>query len=278
MPELAEVEHARGVLERLAAGRVVTEAWCADDDIVVSGATCDEVTAALLGARVTGAGRRGKHLWIELDRRPWVLLHFGMTGAIRTPGDEPLALETSGETVDRSWPPRFCKLHVTLDDGTRLAFVNARRLGRIRLRQDPSAEPPISKLGFDPLLDLPGAKEFAALVRRRKIAIKALLLNQGFAAGVGNWIADEVLYQARIRPQRRADGLKAREIEALRVAIGEVVRIAVAVDARKEAFPEDWLFHRRWGKQDGTTTLAGDPIRHDEVGGRTTAWVPTVQR
>jgi formamidopyrimidine-DNA glycosylase len=201
-----------------------------------------------------------------------------MTGAIRTLGDDPIVLETSAATVDRAWPPRFCKLHLAFDDGARLGFVNARRLGRIRLRDEPLKEPPISKLGFDPLLDLPGKTEFAERVRRRRTPIKALLLDQKFAAGVGNWIADEVLFQARIRPRRRADKLRLYEIEALRVAIGEVVRIAVSVDARKDAFPADWLFHRRWGKQKNATTLGGDRIRHDQIGGRTTAWVPDVQR
>jgi formamidopyrimidine-DNA glycosylase len=278
MPELAEVEHARRIVERIAGGRRITDVWCADDEIVVSGTTASEVVSALRGATVTGAGRRGKHLWLELDRRPWLLLHFGMTGAIRSPGDDPIPLETSAATVDQAWPPRFCKLHFTLDDGGRLGFVNARRLGRIRLRDHPLLEPPISKLGFDPLLDLPQKAEFARLVRRRKIPIKALLLDQKFAAGVGNWIADEVLFQARVRPRRRADRLRLYEIEALRVAIGEVVRIAVEVDARKDAFPADWLFHRRWGKKSDATTLAGDSIRHDRIGGRTTAWVPAVQR
>ena len=278
MPELAEVEHARGVLERLAAGREVTDAWCADDSIVVHGTTADAVVSALLGSRIAGAGRWGKHLWIELEGGPSVLLHFGMTGAIRTPGDDPIELETSGREIDRTWPPRFCKLHFTLDDGTRLGFVNARRLGRIRLRADPRGEPPISKLGFDPLIELPDKAEFAKRVKRRRIPIKALLLDQKFAAGVGNWIADEVLYQSKIRPRRRADRLRLYEVERLRVTIGEVVATAVAVDARKDLFPEDWLFHRRWGKQKDATTVDGHPIRHDEIGGRTTAWVPDVQR
>jgi formamidopyrimidine-DNA glycosylase len=277
MPELAEVEHARKTLERLATGRQVVDVWCADDDIVVEDSSA-AVDQALRGATVTGAHRWGKQLWISLDSGPCVCLHFGMTGAIRTPGDDPLHLETAAKSVDHTWPPRFCKLHVTLDDGTRLAFVNSRRLGRIRLREDPRAEPPVSKLGFDPLLNLPDKAEFARLVKRRKISIKALLLDQKFAAGVGNWIADEVLYQARVRPRRRTDRLRLYEIEALRVALDEVVRVAVEVDARKDAFPAEWLFHRRWGKQKDATTHDGEPIRHDDIAGRTTAWVPTVQR
>lgn len=73
-----------------------------------------------------------------------------------------------------------------------LAFLDARRLGRIRLRLQPSKEPPISELGFDPLLSMPTVKEFASLVSKRSCAIKALLLDQSFSAGVGNWVAGNV--------------------------------------------------------------------------------------
>jgi formamidopyrimidine-DNA glycosylase len=107
--------------------------------------------------------------------------------------------------------------------------------------------------------------------------IKSLLLDQGFAAGVGNWIADEVLYQAGIDPRRRADTLSAAEARRLRTKLVAVVRKAVAVDARKERFPRGWLFHRRWGRDPEALDAAGRPIEFLRIGGRTTAWVPAVQ-
>ena len=111
-----------------------------------------------------------------------------------------------------SWPPRFTKIRLILNDGGELAMTNKRRLGRIRLRQDPLGEVPISQLGFDPLLDLPSPARFSDLVAKRSTPVKALLLDQAFAAGVGNWIADEVLYQARLDPSRRADELTRAEV------------------------------------------------------------------
>ena len=89
-------------------------------------------------------------------------------------------------------------------------MTNARRLGRIRLRHDPLNEPPLNQLGFDPLLDLPSPLVFSALLRGRHTVVN-LLLDQRFAAGVGNWIADEVLYQTGIAPQRRASSLSDAE-------------------------------------------------------------------
>ena len=98
------------------------------------------------------------------------------------------------------------------------------------------------------------------MVLARKTTVKGLLLNQAFAAGVGNWIADEVLYQAELAPTRRANALKSDEVKALRKALGAVVRKAVSVDADKKRFPKAWLFHHRWGQVEGATTYRGEPL------------------
>ena len=179
-------------------------------------------------------------------------------------------------TEDEPWPPRFTKFEVELDDGGRLAMTCSRRLGRIRLLDDPESEPPVSRLGFDPLTQMPSARVFLELARRRRGMVKGVLLDQRFAAGVGNWIADEVLFQAGVAPRRRAESLTDEELARLRSRLGAVVRKACSVDADKDRFPRTWLFHRRWGKQAGRT-IGGDEVVFDEVAGRTTAWVPARQ-
>ncbi|MHC5114424.1 MAG: DNA-formamidopyrimidine glycosylase family protein [Planctomycetota bacterium] len=279
MPELPELERARRLAERVAVGRVIQVVRCADDRIVLDGATPARVRRALTGRRVVAAHRHGKQLWFELDRRPWPLFHFGMTGGFRVPNEEALRLASSPKNGEpAAWPPRFTKIHLFLDDGGELVMTNARRLGRIRLREDPASEPPISDLGFDPLLELPAPKRFSELIRGRSAIVKALLLDQSFAAGVGNWIADEVLYQARVDPRRRASSLSDAEARRVRSRLGAIVRRAVDVDADKTRFPRTWLFHRRWGKDRDARTAKGGRIRHTTIGGRTTAWVPSVQK
>jgi formamidopyrimidine-DNA glycosylase len=155
---------------------------------------------------------------------------------------------------------------------------NARRLGRIRLVDQPLTDPPISRLGFDALIDLPRSAQLAEKLAQRHAAIKAVLLDQSLAAGVGNWIADEVLYQARIDPRRKASDLRRDEVTRLRQKLREIIRKAVAVDADKSRFPRTWLFHARWGKDSQARTLDGQPIKFIVVGGRTTAYVPALQR
>ncbi|MBI4580241.1 MAG: Fpg/Nei family DNA glycosylase [Planctomycetes bacterium] len=265
MPELPEVESARRLVERHLVGRCIVRVAVVDDRIVYAGVAPRRFARVLRGRRVEAVRRRGKHLWFELDRRPWPAFHFGMTGwfeVYRCPADR----------------PPFWKVEFALDNDTRLAMPDARRLGRIRLLADPEHAPPISELGFDPLLDMPDAAAFAAGLAGRRAPIKAVLLDQGFSAGVGNWIADEVLYQARLAPRRRACDLTTAEAHRLRSTILRVIHKAVDLDADNSRFPRAWLFHHRWGRNSDAATARGEKIVHATIGGRTTAWVPAVQR
>jgi formamidopyrimidine-DNA glycosylase len=265
MPELPEVENARRHAERALVGRRVLQVVAFADPIVFDDTSPERFVRALRGRRIEAVRRKGKYLWMELDARPWPLFHFGMTGSFRF-------------YRDPDPRPRFWKMELLADDGTRLAMADARRFGRIRLRRDPLSEPPLADLGFDPLVGLPPVAELAALLGRRRAPVKSVLLDQGLFAGVGNWIADEVLYQAGLRPQRLASELSRAEVGRLRARILAVIRKAVAVDADSDRFPATWLFHHRWGKNAEARTARGESILHEAIGGRTTAWVPTRQR
>ena len=280
MPELPEVEAARRLLTHAAVGRRIVSARVIPDPIVFQGVSPVRVRRALVGRRVVAAHRHGKHLWLELDQRPWPCFHFGMSGGIEVRGRQRQRLMVEGRRArEEPWPPRFLKLHLTLDDGGEVVFRDARRLGRVRLRHDPAAEPPISLLGFDALHDVPSPGRLAALFAKRAAPVKAVLLDQSFSAGVGNWIADEVLYQARIDPRRRTDTLTRAEIGRIRSRLRSVISTAVRAGADSDRFPRKWLFHTRWSKRlQSPVTVRGERIRYLTVGGRTTAWVAEVQR
>jgi formamidopyrimidine-DNA glycosylase len=265
MPELPEVEAARERLEGRILGRRIRSAEAVHDPVLFRGITGRRLAEALVGRRVKAVGRRGKHLWFELDRRPWPSFHFGMTGSFAV-YDEPAAR------------PRFWRLEVVFAGGVRIAFSDPRRFGRIRLQRDPAREPPISRLGADPLLEPPTRRTLEEVLARRRAPLKAVLLDQTVFAGVGNWVADEILYQARLSPVRPASSLDREEVARLRRSLLAVVRRAVAVRADSERFPRTWLFHTRWGRTEGATTAGGEAIVHATVGGRTTAWVPTRQK
>lgn len=278
MPELPEVERGRKIAENAAKGSIITEIWLDDDNIVFDNTPPSTFRDALLNRQVLAIKRHGKQLWFELDKRPWPLFHFGMTGAFLSKAEDAFQLETGPDADKTTWPPRFSKIRLGFSNGAELVMVNSRRFGRIRLRQDPENEEPISKLGFDPLCGLPPAGTFAETVTKRKGSLKGLLLDQKFAAGVGNWIADEVLYQARLAPGRTANTLSNGEIERLREKLYAVIRLAVSVDAEKEKFPREWLFHERWSKGKQVSTSEGHEIVFEKIAGRTTAWVPFLQK
>eukprot|EP00850_Spirogloea_muscicola_P018052 SM000161S02434 [mRNA] locus=s161:189870:193004:+ [translate_table: standard] len=276
MPELPEVEAARRSVQQHCVGRRIASAVVEADSLVIDGISPQQLRDGLVGRVVTAAGRKGKNLWMELDRRPWPTFHFGMTGHIMIQGEH-VAQYMRGTKKDPSdWPPKFHKLVFKMDNDVEVAFCDGRRLARIRLLDDPVMTPPISELGWDALLELPDPLDLASQVTKRKAPVKAVLMDQGVAAGIGNWVADEVLYQARVHPAQPANTLLAEQCKGLHRSIKYVLETAVNAGSDSKNFPKNWLFHVRWSKKPGI--LDGQKIHFETIGGRTSAFVPAIQK
>jgi len=276
MPELPEVESARQLLINHVKGKTIIDVELQEDEILF--VSCGAIfEKAVLNKKVTQVGRKGKHMyWILEGAKLHPTFHFGMTGAFKVKDVEwTQYLKTKIDS--NSWPPRFWKLWMKFDDGTELCFVNSRRLGRIRLLENPLEEKPIADLGFDALDEVPTLADFSELVLKRKTSLKALLLNQGFSAGVGNWVADEMLYQSKLHPATKASDLAPTELHRLHKAFG-IVQQACKVNADYTKFPKDWLFLYRWGKAKDAKDFFGNRIEFQTVGGRTSAFVPKFQK
>lgn len=275
MPELPEVEVcARAVADALI-GSPIRTVKVLDDPIVFDEQSSKQVAAALRGRTVEAVERRGKYMWCRLDRGPHPVIHLGMTGGLIVNDVSPLHLHAHGQTDPVEWGQRFARLSIRSESGATVIYADPRRFGRIRLRDEPAEEKPIGNLGPDLLTDPPTARALHAVLERRRAAIKSVLLDQKVLAGVGNWIADEGLYQARIDPHRIAAELDLETVTRLRRALVRIVRRAVDSGARYDKFPRGWLFHNRWGKRAGR--CGSHEIQFDTIGGRTTAWVPAVQ-
>ena len=180
MPELPEAERARRQLERVV-GREIVAVDDADTYVCRPHAP-GEMAAALVGHRLTDTHRRGKFLWAETDGGPGLGLHLGMAGSL-TVDEEP---------APRNWD-RFV---LEFDGGGRLALRDKRRLGRAVL------DPDFSHVGPDAAEV--GREEFRARVGRGTAPLKARLLDQTVISGVGNLLADEILWRARLGPRRVA--------------------------------------------------------------------------
>ncbi|RYG47453.1 Fpg/Nei family DNA glycosylase [bacterium] len=278
MPELPEVEAARCMIRRTLQGSPIREVSLPDDPILLGDTPPEAVRAALLGSTVMEVGRKGKYWWLELDRSPWVFGHLGMTGQILDFSDEPAKYRHGRKALDENGEPKWLKLDLRTEDGRRLVFSDPRRLGRLWLAENAASDRRLAKLGPDAFEDLPSPEEFHRRLARRKAPLKAVLLDQAFLAGIGNYLADEMLYQARVAPDRIAASLSVEETARLRTALQSILSHAVSVDADYERFPTDWLFHHRWGGDKGSPEIGGRAIQRDTIGGRTTAWVPELQR
>ncbi|KAG5248567.1 formamidopyrimidine-DNA glycosylase [Salix suchowensis] len=251
MPELPEVEAARRAIEEHCTGKKIKKAIIAEDSKVIDGVSPSDFVAALVGKTIVSAHRKGKNLWLQLDSPPFPSFQFGMAGAVYIKGVAVTKYKRSAVNDSDEWPSKYSKFFVQLDDGLELSFTDKRRFAKVRLLEDPASKPPISELGPDALLELMTVDELHGSLSKKKIAIKALLLDQSFVSGIGNWIADEVLYQARIHPLQIASSLSRESTATIHKCIKEVIWYAVEVDADCDRFPLEWLFHFRWGKKPG---------------------------
>ena len=283
MPELPEVEAVCRMFRRGLQGKRIVRATMRPDDIVMGSTPPEAFVEAIEGRTLRGVGRKGKYWWLDFGEAPVVFGHLGMSGWVRPvhgAGEPWTRLHSHGKVKqdEDDGTPRFLNMMLEAEDGTRLAMTDGRRLARLWLGESPEKDPRVSALGRDAYDDLPDAEALRAMFGKSAAPIKALLLAQDRLTGIGNWIADEVLFRAGIFPGKRAKEMVPEEWTRLHNAIEGVLAHAVHVEANYEHFPQDWLFHHRWGGGKGATHLDGREIVRETIGGRTTAWVPEIQK
>lgn len=117
-------------------------------------------------------------------------------------------------------------------------------------------------------------------MRKRHVPIKALILDQAVISGVGNWVADESLYHARLHPEQYCDEFSDAEIKRLYECIRYVCQTAVDLLGDSDQFPEHWLFNYRWGKgkKEASALPNGEKLAFITVGGRTSCYAPSIQK
>lgn len=247
MPELPEAERARQTLES-ALGRTITAVD--DHDTYVSRPHAPgEIADALIGHTLVRAHRRGKFLWLESEDGPVLGLHLGMAGRI---------------LVDPADASRWDRFALEFADGGRLVLRDKRRLGRAVLNPD------FSHVGPDAALV--SRDEFRRLIGAGRTAVKARLLNQHAISGIGNLLADQGLWQARISPLRLTSDLTTDDLDRLRRALRAAVRSAIQ---KGGAHTGRFIEARR---HEGACPRDGAALVRTRVGGRTTYWCPVCQR
>lgn len=219
MPELPEVEVVRRGLHSHVVGKTISAVRVHHPRAVRRHeAGPADLTARLLGARITGTDRRGKYLWLLLDGRDTALVvHLGMSGQMLL-GAVPRA--------------EHVRISALLDDETVLSFADQRTFGGWMLADllevDGSVLPrPVAHLARDPLDPRFDAAAVVKVLRRKHSEIKRQLLDQQVVSGIGNIYADEALWRAKVHGARIAATLTGRQLTAVLDAAAEVMRDAL---------------------------------------------------
>jgi formamidopyrimidine-DNA glycosylase len=220
MPELPEVEVVRRGLQAHVTGKSMTAVRVHHPRAVRRHEPGPaDLTARLLGARISATGRRGKYLWLALDAGDTALVvHLGMSGQMLL-GAVPRA--------------DHVRISAVLDDGTVLSFADQRTFGGWLLADlvtvDGSAVPaPVAHLARDPLDPRFDADAVVNVLRRKHSEIKRQLLDQSVVSGIGNIYADEALWRAKVHGARIAATLTRPRLAAVLAAAGDVMRDALA--------------------------------------------------
>jgi formamidopyrimidine-DNA glycosylase len=276
LPELPEVESARAVIADLALEREITDVDDSDSYVCRPHAP-GEIRAALLGRRLTAVHRRGKSIWCDTSGTdgsstdgsgmdgsgpigPALGIHLGMSGKI-------VVADGQGHEIDggdywrrgrASGDHRFMRFGLTFADGGALLLVDPRRLGRVRL------DPPVQRLGPDAQTITPA--QFRAVFAKGTAPAKVRLMDQEAIAGIGNLLADQIFWRARVHPATPVDELDSGDVARLLRAVRWSVRSALA-NGGVHALPI--LSFRVEG---AVCPRCGAPMAKGVVGGRTTWW------
>ena len=291
MPELPEVEVTRRRLEPLLIRRQIASLRTTGDSyfFLTKPAT---LRRGLVGRSIVGLSRRGKYLLAELDDGKRLMLHLGMTGQLFSQSATSVRLLSASQRSSlrpeeqlRFEPDKHTHICLSFEDGgPEVYFRDVRKFGKVRLLRRGQSDPRLDRLGLD-ALEAPAEALFQR-TRKRKAAIKNLLLDQSVIAGVGNIYADEALFLAGVRPTRHASRLTRNSCEALMASLrsvllrsietgGSSISDFIAPDGADGDYQDERWVYARAGKP---CLRCKTPIRRTTLSQRTSHFCPRCQR
>ncbi len=273
MPELPEVETVRARLEPVLVGRRFERVEILDLR-VTRPTEPREVAAELEGEIVKAVERRGKYLVVRFETGRVLLIHLRMTGTLRhlrngTPEHDP-----------------HLRVVVNLDDGSDVIYRDVRRFGTwLLLEPGEDTDYLAARLGEEPLSRAFTPASLTARFNRRRAPVKAALLDQRAAAGIGNIYADEALWRAQVHPLRAAGDLDEVEVKRLHKAVRDALKAGIArqgTTLRDYRTPDGeagtmQTALRVYGREGEPCYRCGEQIGKTRVGGRGTWFCPSCQ-
>jgi len=292
MPELPEVETLRQDLSKEVVGRKIKAVSVANGRSVRRHPSAKHFRALLEGRTIKGVGRLGKYLLVLLDSGDTLVVHLGMSGQL-------LRVKSAKEAK-----LKHTHVVITFTQGGELRYVDPRTFGEMFVSVPPArgngsttTSPAagasatdgaiirknvheLSHLGFDPIEDMMSWDRFALLLRQHHAGIKSLLMDQQFAAGIGNLYSDEILFAAGLRYDRLSDSLSATEVRRLYRSMVETLADAIkhrgstlADEQYRDLFGEVGDYqgqHQVYDREGQACRRCRNPIVRVRHGGRST--------
>lgn len=263
---MAEVDHERRLWDEGVGSKVLEVILPKPTVRVLRGTDVAAMVGGLTGQVLAESEASGKQMVFRFGKRRdrWLGVHLGMQGRLRVDGvrDEPLKHDYL----------------VLRQAGRRLVFNDQRLFGRLLYFEGEAAPDWWAKLPPSILSEAFTSEAVAEFLKRRgRAPLKAVLLMQERFPGVGNWMADEILWRARLQPERLAGSLTGPEKKRLHAVVREVCVVAVQEIGEDWGYPDSWLFAHRW-VDGGTCPRCGLELVRKVVGGRRTCWCPGCQR
>ncbi len=264
MPELGEVEWFRRQWNP-GIGAKILAVQMHEKKRIFRGLNTRILRDQLKGSTLLSSEARGKRMLFRFSGNNWLGLHLGMTGALRVESRSFVAGKHD---------------HLVLRQAKQsLVLRDSRLFGRARFHHGKDA-PDWWNDGIPEIASHSFSYAFfnSFLHRHRRAPIKAVLLRQEGFSGIGNWMADEILWRAHLFPGRTPETLSEQERKVLWRATRLVARQSLKILGLDDShLPRTWLIHQRWNSK-GVCPKHGTPLRRATIGGRTTAWCPKCQR
>ena len=272
MPELAEVEYYRKRWHQAAVNQPVEQVQAHAAKKTFREASATLIRHGIIGAQLIESEAAAKQMAFRFDNGAWLGVHLGMTGE--------LSAQPAG------YRPQKHDHLVLKFPKTALVFTDPRMFGGVRFHAGPEAPDWWTRIAPSLLSDAFNQKALDDFLgRRARAPIKAVLLMQERFPGIGNWMADEILWRAEIHPAQPAGSITGDQSKRLRKEIRAVCRNALnRIAGKGDVMPHDlnvgipntWLFNHRW-RDGGTCPRSGVPLERADIGGRTTCWSPARQ-
>jgi len=293
MPELPEVETIKKDLEKNVIGRKITDVkflW----NGILRGVSESEFKGKVIGKEIANVERRAKNLNIKLDGKDLNLLfHMKMTGHLILT-DDSWQVDTNGKWIVQNHAEsplvdplnQYIRAIFYLDGDKILAFSDLRKFAYIKLLTDDELKKVFDEYGPEPFSPEFTKEYLSNIFAPKNIAIKKVLMDQKLVAGIGNIYADEILWEAKVHPLKKAKDLNQEEVSDIYIAILKILKKAVEMrgtstsdfrdtEGKKGKYGDVRNVYRRTGEpcpRDGT------PIERISVGDRGTHFCPTCQK